>query len=317
MNLDAQLEALRAELESLQVRFQELESSIDLRVRDALLKRMFVPNLLKAQTTSPQGEFMRYSTCSSADFFHPRYRELCELIGIPVIFNRKMWEWVCIVHTLLTAGVLAEGKCGLAFGVGREPLPALFARFGATVVATDAPDDIAVATGWKIGDQFSGSVEHLRYPEIVSDDVFARKVSHRPCDMNAISADLSGFDFTWSSCSFEHLGSLEAGIQFVINSVEKTLKSGGIACHTTEFNLSSETETMESGPTVIYRRKDMEELVDRLRARGHTVKPFAIAPDSHFLDYYVDAPPFGSNPHFKLLLEKFVATSVSIIVQRK
>ena len=171
MNLDAQFEALRAELGSLQVRFQELEASIDRRVRDALLQRMFVPNLLTSQARFPQGEFMRYSTCSSADFLHPKYRELCELIGIPVIFNRKMWEWVCVVHTLQTAGVLAEGKRGLAFGVGREPLPALFARFGATVVATDAPDNIAVATGWKVGDQFSGSVEHLRYPDIVSDDV--------------------------------------------------------------------------------------------------------------------------------------------------
>ena len=33
--------------------------------------------------------------------------------------------------------------------------------------------------------------------------------------MNELPGDLAGFDFTWSSSAFEHLGSLEAGARFV------------------------------------------------------------------------------------------------------
>lgn len=302
-------------MERLERSVLDLEASIEQRVRDALIRRMFIPNLLVSD--KEHDEFMPYSTCSSADFLHPRYAQICKLIDVAPIFNRKRWEWAFIIHKLQQAGVLAEGKRGIVFGVGKEKLPSLFCSFGATIVATDAPDDIGANAGWNAGNQHSNSLEELRFKEIVSDTLFDQLVTHRSCDMNAISDELVDFDFAWSSCCFEHLGSLEAGIQFVINSVEKTLKVGGVACHTTEFNLSSDDDTMEEGPTVIYRRKDMIELVDRLRERGHEVEPFVMAPDSHFLDFYVDAPPFGSNPHFKLLLNKYVATSVGIVVRRR
>lgn len=77
--------------------------------------------------------------------------------------------------------------------------------------------------------------------------------------MNAINANLQDYDFCWSSCALEHLGDLRRGFDFIINSVEKTLKVGGIACHTTEFNLSPNDTTVASGPTVLYRRKDLDD----------------------------------------------------------
>jgi hypothetical protein len=306
---------LSERLDHLEKMIESVENSIDKRVGEALARRMFIPNLATSSFVE-YGKFMPFSTCSSADFLHPVYAEICRSIDVPALFNRKMWEWAFIIHNLKLAGILAEGKRGLAFGVGKEKLPALFASMGASIVATDAPTEIGEATGWSQGAQYSNSLEELRYKEIVADDIFDAKVTHQSCDMNAIDRDLTGFDFTWSSCCFEHLGSLEAGIQFVINSVEKTLKIGGIACHTTEFNLSSDTETVSDGATVIYRRKDMVDMIKRLRERGHEVEPFKIAPDSHFLDYYVDAPPYGSNPHFKLLLGGYVTTSVGIVVRR-
>ncbi len=78
--------------------------------------------------------------------------------------------------------------------------------------------------------------------------------------MNDIPGDLEGFDFNWSSCSFEHLGSIEKGINFLMNQL-KTLKPGGWAVHTTEFNVSSDDKTIESGDTVVYRKKDIEKAV--------------------------------------------------------
>jgi hypothetical protein len=112
------------------------------------------------------------------------------------------------------------------------------------------------------------------------------------------------------------LGSLQAGMDFVINSVEKTLKIGGIACHTTEFNLSSNDATIESGPTVVYRKRDMEALVQELRARGHEVDEFRIAPDAHPLDFYVDVPPHWKGPHLRLRLMEHTVTSAGLVIRR-
>lgn len=278
--------------------------------------KLFIPPCPPLWAAPAGDRFMPWSTCSFSDFTHPRYAQLCEAIRHAPVYHRKAWEWIFVIHHLTQAGVLKEGSRGLGFGVGLERLPALFAKLGAQVVATDAPADIGQAAGWAETGQHSAALESLRYPEIVDAGVFDRKVTYQPCDMNNIPRDLRDFDFTWSCCCFEHLGSLEAGMQFVINSVEKTLKVGGVACHTTEFNLLSNEHTVSEGGTVLYRRRDMDELVRRLRERGHAVQPFAVAPDSHYLDGFVDVPPYRRDFHIKLALEGYVATSAGIVVTR-
>lgn len=265
---------------------------------------------------APLDEFMRWSTCSAADFTHPRYVEICEMLEHPCDWHRKLWEWVFVVHHLLESGIVTPDSRGLVFGVGSERLPALFASLGAEIVATDAPGDLGTAAGWADTGQYLTSLAQIRYPAIVDSEVFDAKVTYRVCDMRDIPSDLTGFDFNWSSCCFEHLGSIEAGIDFVVNAVEQTLRVGGVAVHTTEFNLSSNDDTVEDGPTVIYRRRDIERLVQRLRDRGHTVTEFTVAPPSHFWDFHVDTPPYTSKVHLKLLLEGYVATSAGIVVRR-
>lgn len=276
---------------------------------------IFIPPIVKTENEG-HSRFMAYSTCAVADFLHPEYRKLCQLIAGQPIFHRKQWEWIYIVHHLLDNGVLKENAKGLGFGVGTEPLPALFASLGCDITATDAPSDVGVAKGWQRTAQHSSNVESLRYEGIIDRETLLKHVKHGVCDMNAIDPGYSGFDFCWSSCCFEHLGSLEAGAEFVINSVEQTLKPGGVACHTTELNLSSNDETVSVGDTVLYRQRDIEELVRRLEARGHQVGAFCIAPDSHYLDGVVDVPPYRHNPHLKLLLSGYVTTSVGIVIKR-
>lgn len=261
-------------------------------------------------------QFMQFSTCSAVDFLHPRYMEICGLMKHPFIWHRKLWEWVFVIHQMLESGVVKPGCKGLVFGVGSERLPAVFASLGAKIMATDAPIDIGEKMGWKDTGQHISNLSQIRYPEIVDDEVFDSNVSYQACDMTDIQPELAGFDFNWSSCCFEHLGSLEAGMQFVINAVEKTLRVGGVAVHTTEFNLSSNYDTLEEGDTVIYRRRDIEELVQLLRDRGHIVKPFIVAPDSHYGDFHIDVPPYKNNLHLKLMLGEYVTTSVGIVVQR-
>ena len=295
--------------------FRELQASTDKRVAEAIQKRMFIPNV--AMTPGADcGTFMPWSTCSAADFFHPRYADICAMLMVQPKFHRKQWEYVYIIHKLQAAGSLRVGNRGIVFGVGRERLPALFASLGMSIVATDAPKKLGATAGWSKTNQHSDSLEHLLWRDLVSDEVFHRNVLFRECDMRAIDDDLVDFDFTWSSCCFEHLGSLEKGIQFVIDSVGKTLKVGGVACHTTEFNLLSDDDTLKGGATVLYRRRDMKELIDRLRDLGHEVEPFVVAPNSHVMDHYVDSPPFIHDPHLKLRLGKYVATSAGIVVRK-
>lgn len=266
--------------------------------------------------TSGDTPFLQYSNCQAADFYHPRFIQLCKLIDERPRFHRKQWEWIFILHKLIDAGVVRSGSRGLAFGVGREPLPAVFASLGVDVTATDAPLDLPTSSSWTATNQHSATLEGLMYPSIVPEETLRARVTHAYCDMNAIAPKFSGYDFNWSSCCFEHLGTLEAGIQFVVNAVEKTLKVGGVAVHTTEFNASSNDHTVESGETVMYRRRDMDELIGRLRERGHEVDDFKIGPTAHALDFHVDVPPYTGNVHLKLLLANYVATSVGLVVRR-
>lgn len=265
-------------------------------------------------TMSESTSFMQHSTCSVSDLLNPKYQEIVSRLKHPFVWHRKLWEFVFVVHHLTESGIVKQGSRGLVFGVGSERLPALFASMGAEIVATDAP--IEIGNEWQSTNQYSNSLELLRYPEIIDNDLFDSKVTFRHCDMNNIAPDLVGFDFNWSACCFEHLGGLEAGMQFVINAVEQTLRPGGVAVHTTEFNLSSNTETLEDPGCSIYRLRDIEELVTRLRERGHTVKPFTVAPDSHYYDFHVDVPPYSNNLHLKLLLQNYVTTSVGIVVRK-
>ncbi len=276
---------------------------------------VFVP--VHGITPPIDGPYMAYSTCCAADLKHRRFLEFCASLHLQPAFHRKLWEWAFVTHHLESLGALGAGKRGLVFGVGKEKLPAYFASRGCTVVATDAPAEIGIEAGWRDTNQFIGSAERLWYEDHLDYTTFLERVSYETCDMTHIPEHLTGFDFCWSSCCFEHLGSLEAGLDFVVNSVEATLKPGGIAVHTTEFNLSSDGETVTDGPTVIYRKRDMELLVRRLRERGHEVSDLKVAPDTDPLDNYVDIPPNSPGaPHLKLRMSKYNVTSVGLAIRR-
>jgi hypothetical protein len=90
-----------------------------------------------------------------------------------------------------------------------------------------------------------------------------------------------------------------------------------VAVHTTEFNLSSNDETILSGGTVIFRLRDVEEIVDRLRTAGHTVEPLCLALGDAHGDKFVDVFPYSGKTHLKLLLaERFVSTSIALIIRK-
>ena len=261
--------------------------------------------------------FMPYSTCSGSDFLHPRFSEILSEMAIRNTLHRKLWELVFVIHHLVDSGMVGPGRRGLCFGVGQELTPSVFAARGAYITATDAPLDIGVNAGWQKTNQHAAGLAQLPAGKMERTE-FEQLVEWRECDMNAIDPTLTDYDFCWSACCFEHLGTLRHGMDFVINSVEKTLKPGGIAVHTTEFNLSSNDKTIESGGTVLYRRRDIEQLVSELRERGHEVQPFRVAPDMLTIDGYVDCPPYFNieGPHLKLAIASHACTSVGLVIRR-
>ncbi|MBL6081782.1 hypothetical protein JMJ56_27750 [Belnapia sp. T18] len=306
--------ALKLELNHTNEVLSNLLSPSKMDISAEILQRLHVPNLdIHPVMTGP---FMAHSTCSVRDFTHVDFKTICSELKRPPQFHRKVWEWVYLVHQLRKHGVLKPGMRGIGFGVGTEALPSLFASLGVNVLATDAPPEIGVSAGWQSTSQFANNLNDLYQPDIVSRGQFEKHVTYAPCDMNAIDEHFSEYDFCWSSCCLEHLGSLQKGLDFIANSVEKTLKLGGVACHTTELNMSSNDKTIEDGSCVIYRHRDIEEFLNEMTHRGHKVEQFSVAPDTHSLDSYVDVPPYNHNPHLKLQLMGYVSTSVGLVITR-
>lgn len=253
--------------------------------------------------------------CRLDHFLTPSYRYWIRKLGENPRFHRKQWEWVYICSALHERGLLKPGMRGLGFGVGTEPLAALFASLGMTVVATDQASESAVEGGWIKTGQHSASLAQLNSKNICPPDEFAKRVSFRHSDMNAIDSDLVDFDVCWSACCFEHLGSIEHGLKFIHNSL-RTLKPGGVSIHTTELNLSSDILTFESPVVSLFRKSDFKRLAQELRAAGHHVAPLCFYPGSHPLDQHIDLPPETHDPHLRVEICGYATTSFGIIVTK-
>ncbi|WP_442678961.1 hypothetical protein ACSBM8_15860 [Sphingomonas sp. ASY06-1R] len=267
---------------------------------------------------SPPREIPFTSTlCHQAHFAYDQYRFWSRAMKEEPKFYRKQWEFVYIAQSLFERGLLAPGKRGVVFGAGQEQLPALFASFGAEILATDQAADDAARSGWVATGQHTFDLSALNQRGICTAKMFSELVSFRAVDMNAIPQSLDeSFDFCWSACALEHLGSLEHGLQFIENSI-LTLRPGGVAVHTTEFNLSSNDDTFESESCSFYRRCDMEAVVSRLTEKGYLVSPFDWTIGEGFAELVVDLPPYGrGEPHIRLRAGDYDCTSVGLIVER-
>ncbi|MCR9122462.1 MAG: class I SAM-dependent methyltransferase [Phyllobacteriaceae bacterium] len=298
----------------------EFSASLEFKMLTQLQTEAFVPPFLLPKPTDgqividvPTLNDPTSQMCTHSQMQEGHYTRICGAIGLdPTVAHRKHWEWVYICRVFEAAGLIKSGASALVFAVGRERLPAYFASNGVKVLATDGPQD--VVDDWSTSDQYTTNVDGLFYSEIVEEPVFRKSVEFRTVDMNHIPTDLGTFDFLWSSCSLEHLGSLEAGFQFVLNSLEH-LKPGGMAVHTTELNLSSNEETFEGFPTCIYRRRDIDAFASRVREAGYELMPINYFMGTEPLDRHIDYPPH-SPPHLRLALGLYVSTSIGLVIRR-
>lgn len=252
--------------------------------------------------------------CSQADVLSDWHHGWCDAMRETPELHRKQWEYCFILQALSERGCIAPGKRGLGFGVGSEPLAAVMAARGASIVATDMDRAAAARDGWIATGQHADSVSALNARGICPAADFSRLVEYRVVDMNTLPRDLEGFDFVWSSCALEHLGSLERGMRFVLESA-RSLRPGGVAVHTTEFNASSNDRTVERGATVLYRRRDLERLGEELERRGCALEPLDFAAGEGALDRYVDIPPYKGGIHLRRPYYDHSITSFGLIVR--
>ncbi len=259
--------------------------------------------------------------CRFEHFSSPWYLRWANVLGYPDADEpahamRKWWEFAAIAEALDERGMLRPGARGVGFAVGREPLASLFAARGASILATDLHVELS-ETQWNETGQHAAAKADIWAGEAVCPRAkFDALVEFQSMDMNALPKGDNSWDFVWSSCALEHLGSLSKGAAFVQNAMS-FLRPGGVAVHTTEYNVCSNTDTVSTGGAVIYRRRDIEELERSLRRQRCGMGWPDFAPGTHPYDLLFDEEPFFTKglPHVKLMQDGFVCTSFVLVIQ--
>ena len=315
--VDRRLEALasgaRNETDAARIAQSDLLARIDVREHNA-------------DPRPPRFDALECQSASARQCDEPAFREWAELIqnwgedpgGRQ--YNRKLWEWAYIAEAVRAAGLMEPGRRAIGFGVGSEPMPAVFARHGVQVLATDQ--------GWATGQAWAPTNELMRTdlsglsrPHIVDDNVLAELVGLREVDMNAVPDDLGDFDIAWSSCVIEHLGSPARGLEFVLESC-RLLRPGGIAVHTTEFELTHQHETRDYGHCAVYRIDDLRAFLARLPEVGCEATINVTVSMDTFEDRWVSLVQTGhrdvlrDGPHLKLAIGDSVSTSFGLLVRK-
>lgn len=250
---------------------------------------------------------------TAAQFDEPAFLHWCRVFGERPRRHRKLWEYAIAMQALARGGMLCPGRRGLGFGVGKEPLTAVLAAHGVEVLATDAPPDVA-GPAWTETDQHALGLSELNTRNLCPEDMFRALVRFRFLDMRAIPCECRDFDFCWSLCALEHLGSWQAGLDFINASLD-TLKPGGLAVHTTELACHEDGPTLETSDIVVYRRRHLEEFAEQLRSAGHHITLDLRLGETPF-DRFVDTSPYREEPHLRLRLGNVETTSVVLIIRK-
>ncbi len=293
------------------------------------LARSMAPALARVDLEGePRPHHLGSKPTTQADIESPWFAWWCRELHIAPYYHRKLWEYAFVLQSLYEGGMLRAGAKGLGFGCGEEPIASYLASRDVRVTVTDLERDRAKALGWTETAEHLGSLDLAFKPDLVDRSRFDRLVSLEVVDMNDVPRRFDGrFDFCWSICALEHLGSIEKGIRFVERAMA-TLRPGGIAVHTTEFNYMSANETIDGPPTSLFLRRHLLELRDRLEQAGHRVEPLDFDTGSGVLDRFIDLPPYewdGLGEEYwgapigrlKLCVERFPSTCFGIVVHAK
>eukprot|EP01064_Diplonema_japonicum_P024194 TRINITY_DN346_c0_g2_i2.p1 TRINITY_DN346_c0_g2~~TRINITY_DN346_c0_g2_i2.p1 ORF type:complete len:371 (+),score=79.67 TRINITY_DN346_c0_g2_i2:64-1113(+) len=234
----------------------------------------------------------------------------------PWTLHRKQWEFAVIMEALEKTDKLGEGKRGLGFAVGQEPLARYFVKRGSRVTVSDMPMTGKLRASWAKTGQHAGELENTWKPGVVTLDEYKEKADFVPVDMNNIPKELlqGQYDFIWSCGSLEHVGVGQASLKFILKSLE-ALKVGGVAAHTTEFVLSSK-RTFESEGMNFFTEEEIRDWVTVIESLGHKVIPLEFAAGTIWdIDEKSDSVGFHRPTNSLQILDLGVIhTSISLII---
>ena len=271
-----------------------------------------------SEITYPQMHNVSSKLCTQEDFDSDWYPYWSNKMLMKPIYHRKPWEFSYIMQVAFEHGVLAEGSKALGFGCGEEPIPSLLCSMNIQVVATDCPPEI-VHNGWLSTGQHSTDLLAICKEGICPKEKFLEYCQLKFVDMNNIPQEIlnGSFNFVWSACSLEHLGTIQKGLEFICNSV-KALSIGGIAVHTTEFSLSD--DFVDNCNIVTFQPQHLENL-HKMLGESYEMHSINYSEGTSILDNLIDVPPYSSCEdeyplHLKLALFGIPCTSVGIIIKR-
>jgi SAM-dependent methyltransferase len=265
--------------------------ALNLKAMGYELARRLAAALPHGEPTRTRWVNLSSKPCTQADMESDWARHWCNELKTPLVFHRKLWELAYVLQALHDGGHIGSGQRGLGFGCGTEPIPSYLASRGNILTITDlAPEDARTA-GWSRTDEYARTLDHAYTAHLVGREEFEQRVTLRYLDMNDIPDDLTGYDFCWSICALEHLGSIRQGLDFIENSL-RTLRPGGTAVHTLEYNICPEGPTVDNWVTVLFQRRHIEEIAARLEAQGHTVAPLDFETGNAPMDQFIDLPPW-------------------------
>jgi len=316
-------------IDPLAMRLQEIDTiALNIKFFGYDLARRLAAELPVRDNLSPRRVGLTCKPSTQADLESDWVAYWCSQLKVPVVFHRKLWELAYVLQASRESGMIRAGARGLGFGCGQEPLASYFAGRDLKITVTDLPLDRVQSAGWERSGQHASALDSAFKPYLVSREQFDENVGLRYVDMNDIPPDLADFDFCWSVCALEHLGSIEKGLRFVENSLA-TLRPGGLSVHTTEFNFADDAQTIDDYPTVLYQKKHFQDLKERLGSAGHFVAPLDFDVGSKPLDRFIDLPPFkhdwpaalkeqwrDGEAHIKLSVHGFPVTCFGVIVRK-
>lgn len=304
-------------------------SSLNMKVLMSHIGEKMASRLKAPLITKPYKVELKSKVSTQEDLESPWSRYWVNEIGSDFWYHRKNWEQSYVMQVLYNNDMMRKGKKGLGLGCGQERLPSYLIKRGCNITAGDKPDT-ASSKSWVDSGQYTQSLNDLYHKDIIDYDTFTKNIKLKYVDMNDLPPELSEkYDFCWSICAIEHLGSIEKGIAFLNNSL-KLLKPGGISIHTTEYNYLNVATTLDNWPSVIFSKEDFINLRNSIHKYGGKIDDFDFNYGEMIFDQYIDCPPYfhhfikGINinppllrvPHIKLNIDGFPATCFGIIIRK-
>jgi hypothetical protein len=163
------LARIEGNLKHSQEQLEQLQQSVaHLQNQQEWLRRQTITKNIHTYLSDPEPGFENVTSqlCTLGQMAHPNYRKWCGemgkssflqtalpsfLKGLEDVHHRKVWEFCYVLQALEQHNLLKPGNRGLGFAVGQEPLPAVFAKHGCQILATDLATEEAIRKGWATG----------------------------------------------------------------------------------------------------------------------------------------------------------------------